>query len=69
MNTRREESYLLPDRNVYDTLGISRSTFYRLLEKGIISAPIGKLGKNRRGWSPVDINLARQEFLAFKEDL
>ena len=62
--TRR---HLLPDSRVYSTLGISRSTFYRLLEKGVITAPVTKIGKNRRGWTLADIDLAKQEILAGKE--
>ena len=48
-------------------LGVSRSTFYRLLEKGVITPPIAKIGKNRRGWTLADIDLAKQEIEGAKE--
>ena len=59
--------HLLPDSRVYSMLGVSRSTFYRLLEKGVITPPIAKIGKNRRGWTLADIDLAKQEIEGAKE--
>ena len=59
--------HLLPDSRVYTMLGVSRSTFYRLLEKGVITPPLAKLGKNRRGWTLADIGLAKQEIEGAKE--
>jgi len=49
------------DPAVVAALGISRATFYRRLQDGTISQPVGKVGKNRRLWSEAEIALARQE--------
>ena len=59
--------HLLPDSMVYTVLRVSRSTFYRLLEKGVITSPVAKIGKNRRGWTLADIGLAKQEIESVKE--
>jgi predicted DNA-binding transcriptional regulator AlpA len=66
-NRKFVRGHLLPDERVYSSLGVSRSTFYRLIEKGVISVPPGRIGKNRRGWTLADIELARQEIVAVKE--
>jgi predicted DNA-binding transcriptional regulator AlpA len=57
----------LGDAGVYPQLGVSRATFYRLLEKGVISEPVTRLGKNRRGWTLADIELAKQEMREARE--
>ena len=64
---RDGRSHLLPDSRVYSALGVSRSTFYRLLEKGVLTPPVATIGKNRRGWTLADISFAKQEMQAVKE--
>lgn len=64
---RKTPRQLLPDSAVYPMLGISRATFYRLLEKGGLSQPVTKLAKNRRGWTMADVDLAKQELREVKE--
>jgi predicted DNA-binding transcriptional regulator AlpA len=48
-------------------LGVSRRTFYRLLQDGTITPPLAKLGKNRRGWTLADVDLARTQIQEKKE--
>ena len=66
-DVRDGRGHLLPDSRVYAALGVSRSTFYRLLEKGVITPPVAQIGKNRRGWTLADISLAKQEIEGAKE--
>ena len=54
----------LSDRIAILRLGISRRTFYRYLKDGTIEPPSGRLGKNRRGWTPTDITLAEEQMKA-----
>jgi predicted DNA-binding transcriptional regulator AlpA len=42
-------------------LGLSRSAFYRYLQEKTISVPVGKIAKNRRGWTDQDIEVAKSE--------
>ena len=42
-------------------LGISRRTFYRYLQSGAIMPPVGKLAKNRRGWTMPEIEVVRTQ--------
>ena len=51
----------LPDGVAFSHLGISRRTFYRYLKDGTIEPPPGRLGKNRRGWTQGDIELAADQ--------
>jgi hypothetical protein len=37
------------------------------LQKGVLSPPIGKIGKNRRGWTEQDIVVAKMELAQVKE--
>jgi predicted site-specific integrase-resolvase len=57
---------LLPDSSVCRALDISQRTLQRHLREGKIDAPIGKLGKNRRGWTRPEIELIREQ-LAHRE--
>jgi predicted site-specific integrase-resolvase len=57
---------LLPDTSVCRELDISQRTLQRHLREGKIDAPIGKLGKNRRGWTRPEIELIREQ-LAHRE--
>lgn len=48
-------------------LGISRATFYRRLQDGIITPPAGRVGKRRRVWTLAEIELAKEQLQAQKE--
>jgi predicted DNA-binding transcriptional regulator AlpA len=61
MTRREKESRYMADSVAILQLSISRATFYRYLESGVITPPETKIGKNRRGWTTTDIELARQE--------
>jgi len=56
----------LTDKAVQDRLRLSRSAFYRYLQSGVLTPPVGRLGKNRRGWTEQDIALARVELQSSK---
>lgn len=58
---------LYNDKTVIERLGLSRSAFYRYLQRGTITQPVGKLGKNRRGWTAQDIEVAKAELAQAKE--
>ena len=66
---KRSVRQLLNDRSVMDRLGLSRSAFYRYLQRGVLSPPIGKIAKNRRGWTEQDIVVAKMELAQVKEKL
>lgn len=57
----RPERRLLTDKTAMERLGLSRSAFYRYLQKRAISQPVGKIAKNRRGWTDQDIEVAKSE--------
>ena len=63
----RSARQLLNDRSVMDRLGLSRSAFYRYLQRGVLSPPIGRIGKNRRGWTEQDVVVAKMELAEVKE--
>ena len=67
MVTQRLDRRLYGDRTAMERLGLSRSAFYRYLQKRAISQPVGKIGKNRRGWTDQDIELAKSELGQVKE--
>jgi predicted DNA-binding transcriptional regulator AlpA len=67
MLTQRPDRRLYGDKTVMERLGLSRSAFYRYLQKQTITPPIGKIGKNRRGWTDQDIELAKSELSRAKE--
>ena len=67
MIRRKSPRQLLADSTVYPLLGVSRATFYRLLEKGIISEPVTMIAKNRRGWTMADVEVAKQELKDMRE--
>jgi hypothetical protein len=46
---------------------LSRSAFYRYLQRGVITQPVGKVAKNRRGWTEQDIEVAKLELWQGKE--
>ena len=69
MLSQRLERRLYTDRTAMERLGLSRSAFYRYLQKKVISIPIGKIGKTRRGWTDQDIELARAELSEVKEEI
>lgn len=52
---------LLSDSSVCRELDISQRTLQRHLRGGKVDPPVGKLGKNRRGWSPAEIQLVREQ--------
>ncbi len=66
MNDRSARQFLT-DRTLMERLGLSRSAFYRYMQRGVLSAPVGRLGKNRRGWTEQDIALAKMELADGKE--
>lgn len=55
------------DKSVMDRLGLSRSAFYRYLQKGVLTPPIGRIAKNRRGWTEQDVAVAKMELAQAKE--
>ena len=57
----QQKRYLLPDATVCRELGISQRTLQRHLLVGKIQAPVGKLAKNRRGWSRSEVDLLREQ--------
>jgi predicted DNA-binding transcriptional regulator AlpA len=59
MPTERKRQ--MSDTAAIALLGISRRTFYRFLKDGTIAAPVGRLGKNRRGWTAAEIEVARSQ--------
>ena len=63
MPTYRPERRLYTDKTVMERLGLSRSAFYRYLQKNAISQPVGKIAKNRRGWTDQDIEVAKSELM------
>ena len=67
MMTQRLDRRLYGDRTAMERLGLSRSAFYRYLQKRAISQPIGRIAKNRRGWTDQDIELAKSELNQVKE--
>ena len=67
MQLERVSRGLYNDKTVMERLGLSRSAFYRYLQRGTITPPVGRLGKNRRGWTAQDIEVARVELAGVKE--
>jgi predicted DNA-binding transcriptional regulator AlpA len=67
MLAQRFERRLYGDKTAMERLGLSRSAFYRHLQKRTISEPIGRIAKNRRGWTDQDIELAKSELSQAKE--
>jgi len=61
MASTRSERRLYTDKTAMDRLGLSRSAFYRYLQENTISQPVGKIAKNRRGWTDQDIEVAKSE--------
>lgn len=61
MLSDQQKRYLLPDATACRELGISQRTLQRHLLSGKIQAPVGKLAKNRRGWSRAEIDLLREQ--------
>jgi len=61
MPSLRSDRRLLTDKTVMDRLGLSRSAFYRYLQSKTITEPVGKIAKNRRGWTDQDIEVAKTE--------
>lgn len=67
MPLKRINRGLYSDKTVMERLGLSRSAFYRYLQRGAITQPVGKLAKNRRGWTAQDIEVAKLELVQAKE--
>lgn len=67
MLPQRFERRLYGDKTAMERLGLSRSAFYRYLRKRTIGQPIGRIAKNRRGWTDQDIELAKSELSQAKE--
>lgn len=61
MLSDQQKRYLLPDATACRELGISQRTLQRHLLSGKIRPPVGKLAKNRRGWSRAEIDVLREE--------
>ena len=57
----RPERRLFTDKTAMERLGLSRSAFYRYLQRSTIGQPLGKIAKNRRGWTDQDIEVAKAE--------
>ena len=66
MPPQRPDRRLYTDKTAMDRLGLSRSAFYRYLQKKAISEPIGKIAKNRRGWTDQDIEVGKTELTQAK---
>jgi len=66
MPPQRPDRRLYTDKTAMDRLGLSRSAFYRYLQRKAISEPIGKIAKNRRGWTDQDIEVAKTELTQAK---
>jgi hypothetical protein len=62
-----QKRYLLPDSTVCRELGISVRTLQRHILSGKIQPPIGKLAKNRRGWSRAEIDYLREQLAGAAE--
>ena len=65
--TERSVRQLFDDKAVMERLGLSRSAFYRYLQRGVLSPPVARIAKNRRGWTEQDVAVARQELAVVKE--
>jgi DNA-binding transcriptional MerR regulator len=50
-------------------LNITQRTLQRWLKLGFVQEPLGKLAKNRRGWTPADIELLKEQLQARSEEL
>lgn len=61
MLSDQQKRYLLPDASACRELGISQRTLQRHLLSGKVQAPVGKLAKNRRGWSRAEVDLLREQ--------
>lgn len=59
----RQESprHLLSDLSVCRELAISQRTLQRKLREKRIDPPVGRLGKNRRGWTSAEIAVAQEQ--------
>jgi hypothetical protein len=42
-------------------LAISQRTLQRKLREKLLDPPVGKLGKNRRGWTAAEIAVAQEQ--------
>jgi hypothetical protein len=67
MATEFTNRYLLSDLVVCRELGISQRTLQRHLLLGKIQAPVGKIAKNRRGWSRAEIDYLRERLAGLVE--
>jgi len=68
MATEASNRYLLSDVVVCRELGISQRTLQRHLLAGKIQAPVGKIAKNRRGWSRAEIDYLREQIAGVLEE-
>ena len=64
----QQKRYLFPDATVCRELGISVRTLQRHILRGKIQPPVGKLAKNRRGWSRAEIDLLREQVTGAQEE-
>jgi hypothetical protein len=67
MSRDHQKAYLLPDASACRELGISQRTLQRHLLSGKVQAPVGRLAKNRRGWSRAEIDLLREQLASSGE--
>jgi MerR HTH family regulatory protein len=63
----QHKRYLLPDSVACRELGISVRTLQRHLSSGKVQPPVGKLAKNRRGWTRAEIDLLREQLSGIEE--
>jgi MerR HTH family regulatory protein len=56
-----QKRYLLSDSAACRELGVSVRTLQRHLLRGKIQPPVGKLAKNRRGWTRAEIDMLREQ--------
>ena len=64
----QQKRYLFPDATVCRELGISVRTLQRHILRGKILPPVGKLAKNRRGWSRAEIDQLREQLAGTQEE-
>lgn len=63
-----QNRYLLSDATACRQLGMSQRTLQRHLQSGKIQAPVGKLAKNRRGWSRAELELLREQLAGVTDE-
>jgi hypothetical protein len=67
MISDQHKRYLLPDSVACRELGISVRTLQRHLLSGKVQPPVGRLAKNRRGWTRAEIDLLHEQLAGATE--